>query len=365
MKFMALGGAEKIGASCYYLEICGKKLILDCGKGLYNGKVYGPDYSNLINEKEICNLNDIDVILISHGHFDHIGALKEFANECKNAKIYTTPLTKQLADIFMIDKCDPYRKLNEDIEIDNVLHKIQTISYNKCFFIDDIKVTFYEAGHILGACMMYFETSEGNVLYTGDFLKEPTKLTNGYILPKNLDVDILIMCATHGKHINHKSRNNNDFMVEKISKIGYQNIFIKVSQLTKGLETLMFLKEEFPEKTIYLDEFLMKMCDKMHAMGLNILSQNCKPFKYVNPYEQSAIYIGCKNPCDFYSVDSIQSLHARYSDCVELVQKLNPEVVFVVHSEQDRDGYGEYALHREFNNKTIVNTKKGHLYKGE
>lgn len=360
MKFMALGGAEKIGASCYYLEISGKKLLLDCGKGVKGDNIYSPDYSNLIINNEIYNLSDIDAILISHGHFDHIGALKDFSKNCTNAKIYMTTSTKKLADLFMIDSCDPYKQIAEDLTINNLMNEIHDVEYNTSFYIDDIKVTFYEAGHIIGACMIYLETNEGNILYTGDFLKEKTNLTNGYQLPDKLNVDVMIMCATHGKHIHYKTVDNQDYMLREVKRYSNKNIFIKVSHLTKGLETLIYLKNQFPNRNIYVDKFLMDMCNRLEDVGVSALANNYS--MYTKNIEKTGIYIGFKPPARMKSVDRKLSLHAKYDECVELIEKVDPKVVFIVHSEEDRNGFGNNALQREFSDKSVCNVMQGHLY---
>lgn len=377
MKFMALGGAEKIGASCYYLEISGTKLLLDCGKGINDGVIYSPNYSNLIIKHEICNLGDIDAILISHGHFDHIGALKDFSNDCKHAKIYMTKLTKKFADLFMVDSCDPYKKIYEDFTINHLMNKITEVSYNKSFYINNVKITFYEAGHIIGACMIYIETNEGNILYTGDFLKEATNLTSGYKLPDDINVDVMIMCATHGKHRKYKTVNNENYIIREVKKSYNKNIFVRVSQLTKGLETLICLRNIFPERKIYIDKFLMDISNRLESAGIDVLTDNCILYDddvsdketgmlYDNDIsdKETGIYIGFKSPKNVKNkLNRILSLHGSYKDCVELIEKVDSKVVFIVHSEDDHDDFGKNALQREFNNKTILNTMQGHLYR--
>ncbi|HSP88188.1 MAG TPA: MBL fold metallo-hydrolase, partial [Ignavibacteriaceae bacterium] len=67
--FLPLGGAGEIGASCFYLNIDGTGLILDCGMHPKKTGLEALPAFNLIK-----NL-PVDFLLISHAHQDHLSAL--------------------------------------------------------------------------------------------------------------------------------------------------------------------------------------------------------------------------------------------------------------------------------------------------
>lgn len=52
----------------------------------------------------------------------------------------------------------------------------------------DFRATLYPAGHILGSAMIFIETSEGNLLYTGDYRTPPSPATEGFSIPEKVDV---------------------------------------------------------------------------------------------------------------------------------------------------------------------------------
>lgn len=58
------------------------------------------------------------------------------------------------------------------------------------------RITLFPAGHILGSAMVFVETTEGNLLYTGDFRNPPSPASEGFSAPEN--VDFLITEATFG-----------------------------------------------------------------------------------------------------------------------------------------------------------------------
>ena len=67
--FIPLGGADEIGASSYFLSVDGINILLDCGARLKENELF-PDYERILQE---IDYSEIDFILISHAHFDHIG----------------------------------------------------------------------------------------------------------------------------------------------------------------------------------------------------------------------------------------------------------------------------------------------------
>ncbi len=60
MQFMALGGTDSVGASCYYIELAGVRILLDCGKGiLAGGKTYAPNYGQLLTQAGLGSPNSM------------------------------------------------------------------------------------------------------------------------------------------------------------------------------------------------------------------------------------------------------------------------------------------------------------------
>lgn len=98
--FVPLGGGNEVGASAYYLSIDGMNILLDCGARLRGEELY-PDYERLL--REMTDFSEIDLIVISHGHYDHIGSFAKIAALACNAEIVMTKDTKSLIEMQLLD----------------------------------------------------------------------------------------------------------------------------------------------------------------------------------------------------------------------------------------------------------------------
>ena len=68
MKVTILGGGNEVGASCLYIEIAGTKILIDAGM-----RMHGDNPLPALGLLE--GISDLDVILVTHAHDDHGGAL--------------------------------------------------------------------------------------------------------------------------------------------------------------------------------------------------------------------------------------------------------------------------------------------------
>ena len=161
IKFLPLGGAGEIGANCYYLNIAGTGIILDCGMHPQkNGKEALPEFDLIKNE-------NVDYVLISHAHQDHLSGLPFLVQNHPYIKIIATPQTRALAELTLHDAVsilsqkvsEEELKIYSHQEIDLLIQSIEYKAFNEEFQIkgydhsgdEPIKITFHDAGHILGS----------------------------------------------------------------------------------------------------------------------------------------------------------------------------------------------------------------------
>ena len=198
VRFMALGGGSRIGASCYLVQSGNLNLLIDAGISLQGNKGY-PDWSLL--DKVGIDWTDIDALLLTHCHLDHSGALPLLHKLYPYIPVYTTFPTKDLLVVL-------YKDLSsEDAGFDkaDVSRALQHIGCRCVNFGDEViikdkaQVTFCRAGHVLGAASLYIQTEEANIFITGDYSLSDQRTVEGLELPPG-PVDILISESTYGYH---------------------------------------------------------------------------------------------------------------------------------------------------------------------
>ena len=207
-KFIPLGGAGEIGANCFYLNISGTGIILDCG--MHPQKIGVESLPNLDLIKDL----PVDFILISHAHQDHLGALPYLVQKHPYIKIYSTPQTRGLAELTLHNSVAILKEqlIDEDKfkiytheEIDLLIRSIEYKAYNENFDLngyghrskDNISASFFDAGHILGSAGILLEHNNEKIFYTGDINLGNQELLPGSTLP-NVKVNTLILETTYG-----------------------------------------------------------------------------------------------------------------------------------------------------------------------
>lgn len=258
-KFLPLGGAEEIGASCFYLNIDGTGIILDCGvdpqkKGLESL----PDFSPL---SEL----DIDYVIISHAHQDHMGALPFLIKSYPHIKIIATPQTVEVARLTLhnaVNILDADLQFNNGLpiythdEVDFLLRSIQELPYGDELELEGmrhnstnpVKLRLYDAGHIIGSAGILLEYENERIFYTGDIKYTPQTLLAGATLPEKR-VTSLITEATYGatnsELIGSLDNEINRFVTEsnKIISAG-GSILIPVFALGKMQEIISIISNE-------------------------------------------------------------------------------------------------------------------------
>lgn len=388
MKFIALGAADSVGASCYFLQADGLNLLLDCGKGLLrNGsasagcKSFGPDFTSLV-PNVLTTLSQLDAIFISHGHYDHIGYLPEMIHQCPNTPVYATHLTKNLGWYLMMDSnhtpdgSSPEQRIAEETGTLRALDRIQPLHYLQPVRIGPLRVTFYEAGHIPGAAMILIESQhEGSFLYTGDFRRDSSSLTPGYLLPAKLHPDHLLMCGLHAKHPRYADQSGLPDILPEVVRTVFRRApcLISTRQLTKGIELVSFLtdqmdKGKLPHAPIFVDDRIWMLSERLRENGISAFSEYCRRFPRLRAHDvlPPGIYVGgngCHRSFDTVITANF-SLHADYADCSKLVNTLHPKTVILVHSPNDSSlgHHGDTALETAHPNSAFIYPAVGRQY---
>ena len=158
LRIIVLGGAEEVGRNCTLLEYGNDIIIIDLGLQFPEEEHPGVDYiipnMNYLKGKE----RNVRGVIITHGHYDHIGAIPQIMPQIGNPPIYGTKLT--LAII---------KKRQEDYPDKGKLN-LRVIDDTTVLRLGKFTVRFYRVNHNIPDCVsVVVETPEGSVIHTGDF----------------------------------------------------------------------------------------------------------------------------------------------------------------------------------------------------
>ena len=220
MKIKFMGAARTVTGSCYILETNGHRFAVDCGMHQGNADIEKRNWDVDIYEPE-----KIEFFLITHAHIDHSGLLPRMVQKGFRGKIYTTPPTRDLLKIMLLDSAHIQEMealwkskkrlrygdggitpLYTQRDADKTFPLFEVRSYEEPFEpCPGVNITFKDAGHILGASLLDMRVDESGrsmkIVFSGDIgrtaqliIKDPTIIT---------EADILFLESTYGNR-NHK-----------------------------------------------------------------------------------------------------------------------------------------------------------------
>jgi ribonuclease J len=157
-----LGGLGEIGRNCAVLEIDGRLALIDVGLMFPEEDMLGvdlvlPDFSFVIDRRD-----DVECVVLTHGHEDHVGALAYFLREV-NVPVYGTPLAVEFA-----------RSRVEEI---GVTPDLRSVAFREWVEIGPFKFALVQVAHSTPqAAGVAFDTPEGIIVHSGDFKLDPTPI---------------------------------------------------------------------------------------------------------------------------------------------------------------------------------------------
>lgn len=201
IRIIGLGGWREVGRSCILVETPKSKILVDCGisAGATNTNAYP-----ILHTKEF-DPNEIDAIIVSHAHLDHIGFVPYLYEYGYKGPLYCTAPTLDLFALLCLDYIDVMQKnaikpLFTAKGVKEAVKRAITLEYNEVSDVaPDVRLTFVNAGHILGSALIHLHIGEGlhNILYALDQKFGKTNLLD----PAHTNfqrVETLIIESTYG-----------------------------------------------------------------------------------------------------------------------------------------------------------------------
>lgn len=274
-----LGAAGEVTGSKFLLETSEKNILIDCGMFQGLKELRELNWSPLP-----VNVKAIDVVLLTHGHLDHVGYLPRLVKQGFTGKILGTEPTLAIAEIILKDSAkiheEEAKKANEEnyskhnpalpfytkFEAEKTIRQFQVQMSDKWIQLSaHIAFRFQYNGHIIGATFIELDINGKRFVFSGDIGR-----ANDYLLdnPKKPEwADFLFIESTYGNKL-HPDDDIEAILSQMISEtIQKKGNLIIPSFAVERLQTLMYVlwklykKNKIPNIPIFIDS----------PMGNNVL----------------------------------------------------------------------------------------------
>src|SRR2546426_2049954 len=212
MRVVNLNPASDIGASAWFVQSEGHRLLMDAGTHpKREGRESLPLYDVIKNE-------ELDAIAISHCHHDHVGSLPVAVRYFPRAHVLMSELSYFLVERVLHNSVNVMKRQRDELgireyplfshdEVDDIAHLFQGFKYNRQVDWASFHKTragflsptleFYDAGHALGSAGLMVRGQKETIFYTGDVcFHDQTILRKARF--EDIKADVLIMETTRG-----------------------------------------------------------------------------------------------------------------------------------------------------------------------
>lgn len=275
-----LGASGTVTGSKYYLETPELNLMIDCG--MFQGV---KELRQLNWEGLPIKVDQVDAVLLTHGHLDHTGYLPRLVKAGFKGKVIGTAPTLSITSIILRDSAKiheeeaeqanklgysshdpalPFYTVEEAemaIDLFQAEEKDQWISLSA-----NIRYRFRYNGHIIGATFIELEVFGKMFVFSGDIGRMGDAIMDDPQKPAW--ADYLFMESTYGNRL-HPQENVEDILVGLIERtIHEKGTLIIPSFAVERLQSLMYMlwtlykKNRIPNIPIFVDS----------PMGNNVLS---------------------------------------------------------------------------------------------
>ncbi len=298
------------------------KILVDCG--MFQG---GEGADALNREPFHYDPADIDYLIVTHAHADHIGRIPKLVRDGFRGKIYSSEATLDLTEIMLEDslKIIAYESKKKGLEplykeedVNHALELWQTIPMHTPLELPGgFSMTMHDAGHILGSCILKFKYGNKNIVFTGDLGNSPDPLLCDTEVID--DADYMVMESVYGDR-NHEEREERatklkNAILETIEKKG---ILMIPSFALERTQNLLYLLNnlvesgEIPSIPVFLDS----------PLGINVTNVFRKHTHLLNQDVQEAL----EGDTDVFGFPGLKETYT-IDDSKSIMRVKNPKII--------------------------------------
>ncbi len=212
MRIINLNPDTDIGASVWFVDLEGHRLLMDVGMYFKReGREGLPSFKFIQNE-------EVDAIAISHCHHDHVGALPAALRYFPRALTLMTELSYFIVERVLHNSVNVMTRQRDELgireyplythdEVDDLAPQFQGFRYNRevewAAFqktragLSSPTLEFFDAGHTLGSAGILVRGKQETLFYTGDVCFHDQTLLRAARF-EDVKADVLVMETTRG-----------------------------------------------------------------------------------------------------------------------------------------------------------------------
>lgn len=260
MKLSFHGADQDVTGSCHLLDTGETRILIDCG--LFQG-------SRTLAAENSADFGfdpaAVDLVVLTHAHLDHCGRLPLLLKRGFKGEILTTAATRDLASLVLLDSA--HLQVEEAEQNSTVLLYTpedvtatlarfrRTVEYGATLRLGaSVKLTMFDAGHILGSASPRFEITSGGttrtIAFSGDLGNAGRPLLRDPSPPVNSE--IVVMETTYGDRLHRPIDESVHELVEALSTALARggNVVIPTFALERAQEILYFLKAAIDKRQL-------------------------------------------------------------------------------------------------------------------
>ena len=296
IRVTTLGCCREVGRAAFLLSTPDSKILIDCGEKPDN------DDTPYLYVPEINPLSQLDAVVLTHAHLDHCAFVPLLYKYGYAGPVYCTPPTRDLASMLQLDYLDVMNKDGRPIpyssnEVKEFVKHCVVLHYGSVTDIaPDVKLTFHNAGHILGSAIAHFHLGDGqyNVAFTGDVLFGKSRLFNPAVnqFPR---LEALFVESTYGgaNDVLSPRADAEARLYEVINEVQKRGgkVIIPAFSVGRSQEVMLALEEGMrkgvvPQMKVYLDG-MIKEATAIHTTYPEYLNSDLRNLIFkegVNPF---------------------------------------------------------------------------------
>ncbi len=259
-----LGAGREVGRSAILLQTPESRILLDCGINIAS-QDNGYPYLEVPEFK----IDELDAVVVSHAHLDHCGFIPYLYKFGYKGPVYCTAPTRDIMallqlDLIKIAKGDGKEPIYSSEEIKEMVKHTITLEYDEVTDITpDVRMTLYNAGHILGSAMVHLHVGNGlhNLLYGADMKFSKSQLLDPAVTDFPRLETLMIESTYGGKDNIQPSRQEceaefSQIIKETVARGG--KVLIPVLGVGRAQEVMLVVEEmirlgELPKIPVYVD----------------------------------------------------------------------------------------------------------------